>query len=117
MTTPARPDELFPSGQEPLPTPGIAHHKPAPAARFHAPAYVAQPLQGASSVTRTESTPAERVFRADKPAAPPAPPALVSTTPTPVPQAPQIDIAKLDTVLWQRFEKRLRIEQERRGRG
>lgn len=70
----------------------------------------------ASRSTGREKRPAERLFRAEQPAAPPASPSPVSTTPIPVPQSPPIDIAKLDTVLWQRFEKRLRIERERRGR-
>jgi hypothetical protein len=29
---------------------------------------------------------------------------------------PQVDIAHLDKELWRRFEKRIRIERERRGR-
>ena len=63
--------------------------------------------------------PVPRSFRS-QPAAPaasaahaPAPKAPQATTS----QAPQIDIAALDKVLWHRFEKRLRIESERRGRG
>lgn len=70
----------------------------------------------APRVKGRENSPAERVFRAAKPAAPPESPAPVPATPAPVLQAPAIDIGKLDTLLWQRFERRLRIERERRGR-
>jgi hypothetical protein len=55
---------------------------------------------------RTERQPEPRPVRAQ--------PEPVQVTP---PAPPQMDIAKLDKVLWQRFEKRIRIEQERRGRG
>lgn len=59
--------------------------------------------------------PTERRFRAE-PAPAPAPavsPPVRAAEPKP---PAEIDIAKLDRVLWQRFEKRVRIEQERRGR-
>jgi hypothetical protein len=62
------------------------------------------------------SQPAERVFRTETPAVPKQPAVKASAPPVSVPKVPQMDIAKLDSVLWQRFEKRLRIEQERRGR-
>jgi hypothetical protein len=67
-----------------------------------------------SRVTGPKDRPAERVFRTQKSAAQPVSPAPVPATPAP--QAAPIDIGKLDTLLWQRFEKRLRIERERRGR-
>jgi hypothetical protein len=71
----------------------------------------------APRLTGRADVPAERVFRAEGAVAPPASHSPVTATPVPVPQSPQIDIAKLDTVQWQRFEKRLSIERERRGRG
>jgi hypothetical protein len=46
----------------------------------------------------------------------PPPPKAAPPPQRPPQPSPHIDIAKLDAVLWQRFEKRLRIEQERRGR-
>ncbi len=55
-------------------------------------------------------------FRAPPPV-PPIPTMEPVAPPPPVAQAPEIDMAKLDKELWRRFEKRIRIEHERRGRG
>jgi hypothetical protein len=62
--------------------------------------------------------PAARVHREQRPAAGlPAPMAQVSQTVPTHPTAAPLDIDRLDTELWRRFEKRARIENERRGRG
>lgn len=73
------------------------------------------PLRPAAAEPRSVRE-VERRFRAPEPVAPPvaAPP---SPSPKPAQAAPpQIDIADLDDQLWRRFEKRIRIENERRGR-
>ena len=61
--------------------------------------------------------PAERRFRAPEPTPQPAAP---KAQPVPqlrtAPKPPEIDIGQLDKELWRRFEKRFRVEQERRGR-
>ncbi|MEP1497394.1 MAG: hypothetical protein ABJQ34_04695 [Paracoccaceae bacterium] len=75
-------------------------------------AFVA-PARTLRSIAAAQPGPAEPAT----PAAPPAPAPTPKVHETAAPQAPQIDIAALDKVLWQRFEKRLRVETERRGRG
>jgi len=72
---------------------------------------------GVSPQFHSGSRPAERIFRTEKPAPLPVAPAPAIARPASVQQSSRIDIAGLDNVLWQRFEKRLRIEMERRGRG
>lgn len=72
----------------------------------------------ATQSASADNKPVRRSFRAEAAAAPAAPLAPTPKAPqAAATQAPQIDIAALDKVLWQRFEKRLRIETERRGRG
>ncbi|MGB3315248.1 MAG: hypothetical protein WBB85_12610 [Albidovulum sp.] len=85
---------------------------------FVAPARTLRSIAAAQPAP-AEPTPVPRSFRAEPatPAAPPAPAPTPKVHETAAPQAPQIDIAALDKVLWQRFEKRLRVETERRGRG
>jgi hypothetical protein len=76
----------------------------------------AAPQGPVSSAPARPPDPAPRIFRAEpQPSAPvPAP----VSAPQTVYQAPppQIDMGRLDRELWQRFEKRMRIEHERRGR-
>ena len=66
-------------------------------------------------VDHAHHSPSERHFRA-----PPEAEALPPPPPTPKPaqpeSRPEVDVGKLERVMWQRFEKRIRIEQERRGR-
>jgi hypothetical protein len=100
-------------GQE---MPGTMQFTPRTFASPHALSNVLPAPSIARSSSVQASQPVERVFRTETPAAPTQSAAITPAPPAPVPKAPQIDIAKLDTVLWQRFEKRLRIEQERRGR-
>ncbi|WP_447925157.1 hypothetical protein [Georgenia muralis] len=115
---------------------------PAPARRrLRRPTGPAAPHPAGYPATELRTTP--RLHRAPRPApAPPAPgplavpdrppaplvhrnrPAVVdapaATTPTPppaAPAAPAVDLDRLDRELWHRFEKRMRIERERRGRG
>lgn len=73
----------------------------------------------ATQPASSDLMPVRRSFRAEPatPAAPPAPAPASTVQRTAAAQAPQIDIAALDKVLWQRFEKRLRVETERRGKG
>lgn len=61
--------------------------------------------------------PAARVHREQPPSAVVQAPAVQASTASVRPTAPPIDIDRLDNELWQRFEKRVRIENERRGRG
>ena len=121
---------------------GPSHKAPlkdrAPAAYAPLSAAVSAPARDPRSGARATATPAlpvptPRSFRASSPALPvptprsfrassPVPtvaakPEPKTAAPTPQPQAPQIDIQQLDKVLWQRFEKRLRVETERKGRG
>jgi len=49
------------------------------------------------------------------PAAPPGVHQPEPAAPAP-PPGPPVDIERLDSELWRRFEKRIRIERERRGR-
>ena len=64
---------------------------------------------------RQQKPPAGRTFRSPPDVPEPQPVVSVPTrTPTPV---PEIDFSRLDKELWRRFEKRLRVEHERRGRG
>lgn len=112
-----RPDELSPPKQSAAPARRTAHHDHASELRVEAPHNRVGEERAAIAMTRVESTPAERVFRTEKPAQPRAPVEPAVARPVPATQVPQLDIAKLDTALWERFERRLRIEQERRGRG
>jgi hypothetical protein len=61
--------------------------------------------------------PAARVHREQPPSAVVQAPAVQASSASVRPTAPPIDIDRLDNELWQRFEKRVRIENERRGRG
>lgn len=61
--------------------------------------------------------PAARVHREQPPSAVVEAPAVQASTASVRPTAAPIDIDRLDNELWQRFEKRVRIENERRGRG
>jgi hypothetical protein len=75
------------------------------------------PAPDLTPVART-LRPALRVHREQALAAVVPAPALQVPTATPQPPATvPIDIDRLDTELWKRFEKRVRIENERRGRG
>ncbi|EEE35739.1 hypothetical protein RKLH11_3340 [Rhodobacteraceae bacterium KLH11] len=65
---------------------------------------------------RRAVTPSERAFREPVSLTPPVPSPQPQPTPAVPANAHEIDMAKLDTELWKRFEKRIRIEQERRGR-
>lgn len=60
--------------------------------------------------------PAPLVHR-NRPAVVDAPATPVPTPPTAAPAVPAVDLDRLDRELWHRFEKRMRIERERRGRG
>ena len=78
-------------------------HRPAPA----------PPAPGPLAVP--DRPPAPLVHR-NLPAVVDAP--VVAVPPPPAPQAaPAVDLDRLDRELWHRFEKRMRIERERRGRG
>ncbi len=69
------------------------------------------------SPTDMPRVPTERRFRAAPHPAPVVPPAAPSPPATTLPEKKSnVDVSKLERVMWQRFEKRLRIEQERRGR-
>ncbi|RPF28996.1 hypothetical protein [Georgenia muralis] len=60
--------------------------------------------------------PAPLVHR-NRPAVVEAPAAPAPAPPPAAPAAPAVDLDRLDRELWHRFEKRMRIERERRGRG
>jgi len=103
-----------PPGQEPPgQTLSALRTVPAPRWIFH-PEPASSPTAPAAPAPRVLS-PLDRVFRAG-PAAPPPAPAAPAPQPR-LAEAPPVDIAHLDKELWRRFEKRIRIEQERRGRG
>lgn len=75
------------------------------------------PAQHPTSAART-LRPAVRVHREQPPAAVTQAPAVQAPTVAPRRQtAAPIDIDRLDNELWERFEKRVRIENARRGRG
>jgi len=59
----------------------------------------------------------ERVFRSQPPVQQQSPASSELTSQQANLKAPKIDMAKIDKELWRRFEKRMRIEHERRGRG
>ncbi|WP_146188879.1 hypothetical protein [Albidovulum aquaemixtae] len=77
------------------------------ARRPAAPAPVA-PRRAQAPTALAFRKPPERPAPVQRAAPPPVPP--------PPPKAPAVDMARLDAELWKRFEKRIRIEQERRGR-
>ncbi len=73
-------------------------------------------LANEPTTTRMSRSAAERTFRSpDRQSQPERQPEIPRRVHKP--QEPKIDIARLDAQLWQRFQKRLRIERERRGRG
>ncbi|MEL6168991.1 MAG: hypothetical protein AAFR35_09885 [Pseudomonadota bacterium] len=96
-----------------------------PTERAHRAQSVAPPEAARTSASRPATaadlaplrpvTPTERVFRAPETPQPP-PPVPNSVARPATPKAPEMDIARLDAELWRRFEKRIRIEQDRRGR-
>lgn len=96
-----------------------------PGSRQHrhsaAPGAVALPAHAASSaVTLRARRPVARIHRT-------GPEASAATVPRsaapdtasgrPAPTVPPLDLDRLDRDLWRRFEKRVRVEQQRRGRG
>lgn len=74
------------------------------------------PAEHPTSAART-LRPAVRVHREQPPAAVTVPAVQAPTVAPGRPTAVPIDIDRLDNELWERFEKRVRIENARRGRG
>ncbi|WP_222271531.1 hypothetical protein [Modestobacter marinus] len=119
------------AGPEPHPTTS----EPRPLARrtlLHRHPGAPDPLAGARRTGRTgapsvhdgisawATRPAARIHRRT-PEAPagPRPGSVVPDVPAgrPAPSSPPFDLDQLDRDLWRRFEKRIRVEQQRRGRG
>ncbi|WP_454778192.1 hypothetical protein [Georgenia muralis] len=64
-----------------------------------------------------ESRPPAPLVHRSRPAVVDAPAAAAPAPPSAASAAPAVDMDRLDRELWHRFEKRMRIERERRGRG
>jgi hypothetical protein len=94
------------------PAPLDLAHRPRTRPAKPAPAGSEPDLAGGSTGRRL---PVEQVHRHTQPSVP-----AVSDAPTevqaPAPSPAPVDLDRLDQDLWKRFEKRIRIEQERRGR-
>jgi hypothetical protein len=66
-------------------------------------------------VTASGFTPVQTVHRESR-AVPAQAPPVQNAKPAPAPQVPQVDIARLTDEVWRQFDKRIRIERQRRGR-
>ena len=120
-------------GHEPPPTrlrewDGISLLMPGRAGRFdseetggrmphRAVGYLPAQSQGRAHVPTIRTVaPMERVYRDVQPKAAPTMATNPPPPPASLPVTPGIDMDRLDKDLWRRFEKRVRVERERRGR-
>lgn len=79
------------------------------------PAGLARSEPGPAGRSSGRHLPVERVHRTTRPPVPTVGP-IPAEVRAPAPSPPPVDLERLDRDLWKRFEKRIRIEQERRGR-